>query len=446
MVKKILFCLLILPSFLFSQHKITAHFEPKEIAPFALLYRLTPTQPMHVSGASKWDENESFQIPLTANSKAGMYKLVYANPTNKKIIYLIFDGKSDVSFSFSTKKGALFSDNQNKWLHQFLTNRSIYLKRMKEELSKNKPNLDTIKLLIHQQQKMQMQSKEDAGNSFVSHYINALSIPFSSSIIDLSSFITYRKVHFWDNFIVSDSLLQASNYPIQLAKRYYSIAAKGSHNQTLIDAAIDTIMKNMQKGTTYFQKQFLINFWQYLQPLGEDEALTYIAKRYFLPLAKQQHQTKLTSDLQRYIRLSIGEKLPNMGLQSKWTPHVPKTLYDLTGAHYYIIVFWSSKCPHCKEEVPEINKKLDSFPPALFKVISIGLERDATTWLQEQKKLTHFMNIITLGEERIATSEKYDIQRIPTYFVLDRNKMIIAKPKSLTTLLATMERLALPKN
>ena len=62
------------------------------------------------------------------------------------------------------------------------------------------------------------------------------------------------------------------------------------------------------------------------------------------------------------------------------------------------------------------------------KVITYGLENDAKDWTEEIKKYPDFVNGIGLGKWENPLVQTFAIAATPTYFVLDANKKIIAKP------------------
>lgn len=92
------------------------------------------------------------------------------------------------------------------------------------------------------------------------------------------------------------------------------------------------------------------------------------------------------------------------------------------------LVFWSSKCSHCLKELPALHKELKKHPST--KVIAIGLEDDETTWKPESTKLANFEHVLALGRWENEYAKLYDAYRTPSYYLLDKDKRIVAKPES----------------
>ena len=107
------------------------------------------------------------------------------------------------------------------------------------------------------------------------------------------------------------------------------------------------------------------------------------------------------------------------------------TLEDLKGAEVSLgqlrgkvvaIVFWASWCPHCKKEVPELNR-LDK------ELKGKGLEVLAVSFKESPEKLKPFAekNGITyrvLLDRKGAVSSTYGIVGLPSLVLVDRDGVI----------------------
>jgi hypothetical protein len=62
------------------------------------------------------------------------------------------------------------------------------------------------------------------------------------------------------------------------------------------------------------------------------------------------------------------------------------------------------------------------------KVLAMGLEDDDVTWKKESVKLPGFIHGIALGKWESPYADMYDIHQTPTYYILDSEKRIVAKP------------------
>jgi len=102
------------------------------------------------------------------------------------------------------------------------------------------------------------------------------------------------------------------------------------------------------------------------------------------------------------------------------------SLSELSGAARYILIFWSSTCSHCLEELPALYQELANYKNTT--VVAVGLEDDKIAWELEIKKLPNFKHALALGKWESEYAEVFDVQQTRTYFVLDMEKRFVAKP------------------
>ena len=62
------------------------------------------------------------------------------------------------------------------------------------------------------------------------------------------------------------------------------------------------------------------------------------------------------------------------------------------------------------------------------KVIAIGLEDEPSQWQREIAKYPEFDHILGLGKWQNEIGRSYNVTSTPTYFVLNGDKKILAKP------------------
>jgi len=129
------------------------------------------------------------------------------------------------------------------------------------------------------------------------------------------------------------------------------------------------------------------------------------------------------------MKTAIGVNAPDFTWQENG---VSKSLYSLIGHEYYMVVFFSSGCPHCKVEIPEFHDFIKDFDN--IKILAIGLEEESKDWELMTKYYTSFTNILDLKKWDSEKVRDYGVTAIPSYFLLDANKKIIAKPNDVAEL------------
>ena len=113
------------------------------------------------------------------------------------------------------------------------------------------------------------------------------------------------------------------------------------------------------------------------------------------------------------------------------------SLHSLTGTDYYIVLFFSSNCPHCQMEIPEFYTFISGIEN--IKVVAVGLEDEQESWEAMTNEYAEFINILDLDKWSSQKVKDYGITAIPTYLVLDADKKILAKPEDFDELKSMFE-------
>lgn len=100
-----------------------------------------------------------------------------------------------------------------------------------------------------------------------------------------------------------------------------------------------------------------------------------------------------------------------------------------------IILFWSSTCPHCMSEVPQIINNYALLKKNGYEVIAFSLDNNKESY---DNAIAHlpWINDTELKGWDSSYTEKYNVHATPTYYVLDANNKIIDKPINFKTLLS----------
>lgn len=102
---------------------------------------------------------------------------------------------------------------------------------------------------------------------------------------------------------------------------------------------------------------------------------------------------------------------------------------DTIDAEYLILYFYDPTCSHCKQETPIIHDQIfTKYKDQGMKVVAISINNDKEEWASfiEKNNLSDWINV----SDPDFTSQYwmyYDTSGVPSIFVLDKNKTIIAK-------------------
>ena len=123
--------------------------------------------------------------------------------------------------------------------------------------------------------------------------------------------------------------------------------------------------------------------------------------------------------------ISIGSVAPDIILKD--TSGVPISLASLRGK-YVLLDFWAAWCRPCREENPNIVENYNNYKSYGFDVYQVSLDRTKEDWIRgiKQDKLP-WINVSDLKYYQSEAAELYNVDRIPSAFLLDPDGMIIAK-------------------
>ena len=425
-MKKLILLIALLPISLFSQHSINGTFSPASAYTYAFLYRATPTGSDYINRA-KIEEDGSFNIPLDTTSTAGIYKIVYALPPEENNFDLIYNGKESISLRFSNSEGLEFTEsNENKLWASYtnsieLVNRTISNFYTQESIDKK-----AYKDIINTLKDTQIAFEDAAKGSMVLTFIKANSPYIPKAYEDLTTYSNNLKRTFLNHVDFNNPLLQSSDFLVDRVLAYIFGMSANTSNDTYKND-VNHLMSRIGEGNAAIKTILLEMIWRRFTQQDNPEVANFIADTYLLKLSHETNYQELTQELLAYKANTIGMKAQDFDLAfTKDGQTMTTTLHKLNIAQQYLIVFWSSTCGHCLDELPKVNAMMASKP--LTKVIAIGLEDDAENWQKTIANYPNFIHVLGLGKWDNPIANAYDVGATPTYLLLDKDKIIISKP------------------
>jgi len=191
-----------------------------------------------------------------------------------------------------------------------------------------------------------------------------------------------------------------------------------------INQNVETLNAVLNGITTDHRLHVFFTLWKQATERGFHSTADFIYDNYLKLLAMENDSPQIIQQVETQNRLRVGSKAPNIFWQ---VGDEGRTLHTTDTAQNYLLVFWSSTCSHCLHELPRLQEFLKENKG--IKVIAIGLEDDDETWKKEAAQFTRFEHGISLGKWESSVASLYDIKRTPTYYFLDEDKRIVAKPR-----------------
>jgi peroxiredoxin len=219
-----------------------------------------------------------------------------------------------------------------------------------------------------------------------------------------------------------------------IERQFWSIQTSGLDAATKLKemtTSVDIILDSVQKDEILYNDLTKYLF-QYFERYSLFPASEYIALK-----ALNQKEVALTSSLihklESYRLLRVGNTAPDFELMGDVFKNgvVVKKKSRLTDikAKYKLVIFGASWCEQCRFEMTQLLPRCNEWKAKGVEVVFISLDTDK----QEFVKFTaHFPFLSSCDYKKWDTqvAKEYYISSSPTFFLLDRNNTILARPVS----------------
>jgi thiol-disulfide isomerase/thioredoxin len=346
-------------------------------------------------------------------------------------------------FSGSDENTA-FVNYQKKWMS--MQQKDADLGR---RVQNNKQNSDSVKILSADQKSQEAKmisylkavNDENHGNllsvlvkAMLPPEIPQFSIPVVVSNPDSLRWVlnyNYNKDNYFDNIDLTDERLLRT--PILYAKLNTFFTNIVIQAPDSINKEIDKIIKKCEGDYKIYQfvAVYLFNHFRESEIMGHDAVMVKLADDIYLSGKADWVSREFKDDLRKQIELIrpnlIGKKAQNLVMDSYSGIFV--SLYDVK-KDFTILYFWEPNCGHCKEATPKLKAYYETAKNNGIEIFAVCTQSDKQKWTQyiEENKLTW---INGWDPQRSSHFDAYyNVQSTPMVYILDKNKVIIAKKLS----------------
>ncbi|TNJ45415.1 redoxin domain-containing protein [Tamlana fucoidanivorans] len=429
-MKHIILILYLIPSFLLGQHVIKGTFSPAESYNVLLLYKVTPTISEYVANA-KIDDMGKFEIKLDSTIQKGVYRLVYAMPQEDYNFDVIYNGKEDVELKFNAETGVTYESSfENRLLTSYTNSMSMVTQSIGNYFRRKSRDTTALNTIFKTQRETQANYENAAKGTIALEFIKANKPYTPKGYTDIDLYIKSLKKHYFDFVDFSNPTLQSSNFLTEKTLNYvFGMSSKNADKITTFKQNIDVVSQKMKVAPIEIQRILLFDLWQQMADLKIEPVANYIAEEYLMDIAVKLNDQELLHTLILYKDLSNGTKAPDFSLEVDGKNKGLGKLSNLNVAEHYVLIFWSSGCSHCLDEVPQLKMFVDELPKVTVKVVAIGLEDEPTKWNALIPKYSDFIHVYGQGKWENHIAASYGVKSTPTYFILNKAKEILDKPE-----------------
>lgn len=431
MLKKLIFifiCVISLNSII-AQHTITGQLKPVGDYKTMLLYK-TNGAFQYYKASTTIDSVGLFGFALPKEFENGSYRLVY-DTRNNLYVNIIYNNE-DISFVFDPKNlvnSIYFYDSEENTLF-FDYIRTINKKYLAlDSVQKAYYETPTAKLeKLYRVKKGEVDAyqnyfEKESEGKIVNHFLKAFKKYLSETPLkNKNEYYNQLKENYFNSINFQDSVLRNSSFILDRLIEYVFdlnelIARK--HNSKLdvkmIDKALESIETSKFKDETIYSLTSSA-FDPYLSTY--DNLLDYLYKNYYINLPKESKTESFTEMVKAKLKVIVGKQAPMINFDNG-------NLYGIK-EDTTLVIFWSSTCSHCLKEVPKVYDALKDRKN--IKIVMVGLEDEYSDWENVSLAFPNTIQTKSIGKWKSKYAIAYNVKGTPAYFVLDRNKKIIAKP------------------
>ncbi len=428
MIKKLLFILAILPSFTLAQHTIKGTFTPADQFKFAFLYHVTADTSIFVDNADITEEG-TFTFDVKATQTPGTYRIVYAQPQEEYNFDFIYNNE-DIELTFDLEKGLEFTTSEeNKLWTSYNKSMALIGNSINMFYNKDSKKEKDFNKILEILKNSQSEFEKAAEGKLVLNFITASQPFIPESLIDAKTFTQNAKQAYFKHINFGNPVLQNSNFLIEATLNYvFNFVDEKDVNVSYINninAAVKAIGNNPK-----VKKILLEILWNQFAGEENEPVANHITSSHLLQIAKDTNDLELTKNLIYFKNASIG----NIGSDFEIVVFdnagqaTVTNLHKLKDANNYVVVFWSTTCSHCLEEIPELHKMVKTLEQGHLKVIAVALDENRYRWKDLTYDYPEFYHVFGEGKWDNPIGDNYNVKATPSYFVLDKDKKIIKKP------------------
>lgn len=446
MTKNIFALLVFFSSITIAQNTVQGYLSPNVKSDWVILYKIEGTQQKFINNTTIKKDSliingnkqavGSFTITLPANAKAGSYRATYKLEGAGFVDF--FYNNNDVEFIFNPEypqqSVAYTKGEENKVYKNYLEETTIAQEKIDSlqvaYLQNTSLNIqEDYKNAVSTFNKVQQNYEEKTKDLIVFDFVKASPrtnapqlLPSAKAYLDLIQSSFFDKLDFSNKNLKNSSFL--TNRILDYIF-YINYSEDVKKQQELYKSSIATVVSKIKENS--YKKdiiEFLIGQFETQQNL---EIIDHLFDEYYnkLPINLQNQEFK--KEKEALFAAEISRTAPDFSWTENGKNYKLSTLND---AEEYVLVFWSTSCSHCLREIPQLHQFLKNKPN--IKVIAFALEHDRFVWKQySNANLKGWHNVLGLNKWENKTARTYNINATPSYFILDKNKKIVAKPNEI---------------
>jgi len=238
----------------------------------------------------------------------------------------------------------------------------------------------------------------------------------------------FAKKHFFDGKDFSDTAILHTNILTSSILSYLSLYQDKDSNKALLEEefikAVDIILPVMRPNRKIYE--FVIDYLiGGFDQFGFTKVMTHIASQSIVDESCENEELK--HRIEALKKLAPGNKAPDIIIGNTKLSDINKK--------YTLVVFYASWCPHCNDLLPELKDFYNAKKQDL-EVFTISIDSSKNDYQNYIRKLNFkWINACDLKGWDTQSAIDYGVYVTPNLFLLDKNKVVIARPSGMPELI-----------
>jgi len=397
--------------------------------------------------------NEHFSISVPKTIEKGVYRLSFSRVEHNRFVDVILSGEEKISFEVDVsmeKFYPIFSESQQNtdwYAYQFSTDNMLHKIAVLGQFIANYPakNDDVLKTVKSSYEK----EKKNLEFSY-KDFINKHGLTWAGLMVknrsfwfpnpeDLPQIQSFEiREHLWDE--VDTNSIELLNTPLytELILEYLRFYMNPEYSEKEVNdgfkKSVDEIMTRF--GNNQVIKKFVLDYLtRGFNEIGQEVMLQYLDENYRTAASceSDQEKSEFEKRLKAYALLKPGMSAPKIEFSD--SKGNLKGLDDFE-SEQIVLVFWASWCTHCMEMLPKLKEEMAKH--SNVQVVAISLDDNPSAYLNAVKGYESMFHYCDYGKWDSKPVKDYHVVATPTFFLLDKQRIIVNKFSDVRTLFSAL--------